>query len=42
MTSGWVSKGTVFQDIRQRAGFKTGDFVKEKLEGLPQNDSLLA
>ena len=22
-----------------RAGFKTGDFVKEKMGGLPQNDS---
>ena len=25
--------GTVFQKIRPGVGFKTGDFVKEKLEG---------
>ena len=35
MTSGWVARGTVMQAIRPGAGFKTGDFVKEKLEGLP-------
>ena len=29
-----VAKGTVFQEIRPWAGFKTGDFVKEKLGGL--------
>ena len=34
-----VAKGTVFQKIRPEAGFATGDFVKEKLEGLPWNDS---
>ena len=34
MTSGW--KGApYFQEIRPGAGFKTGDFVKEKLGGLP-------
>ena len=27
-------RGTVFQEIRPGAGFKTGDFVKEKLGGL--------
>ena len=27
--------GTIFQEIRPRAGFKTGDFVKEMLGGLP-------
>ena len=30
-----VVRGTVFQEIRPGAGFKTGDFVKEKLGGLP-------
>ena len=30
-----VARGTVFQEIRPGAGFKTGDFVKEKLGGLP-------
>ena len=30
-----VALGTVFQEIRPEAGFKTGDFVKEKLGGLP-------
>ena len=30
-----VAKGTVFQKIRPGAGFKTGDFVEEKLGGLP-------
>ena len=28
-----AAKGTVFQEIRPGAGFKTGDFVKEKLGG---------
>ena len=32
--------GAVFQDIRPGAGFKTGDFVKEKLGCLPYNKSL--
>ena len=32
MTSG-VSRDTVFQDIRPGVGFKTGDFVEEKLGG---------
>ena len=36
MASGW-QKGT--QKIRPGAGFKTGDFVQEKLRGLPYNDS---
>ena len=30
-----VSRGAVFQEIRPGAGFETGDFVKEKLGGLP-------
>ena len=30
-----VSRNTVFQEIRPRAGFETGDFVKGKLGGLP-------
>ena len=35
-----VEKDTVFQKIRLWAGFKTGDFVREKLGGgLPWNDS---
>ena len=29
----WVAKGTVFQELRMGAGFKTGEFVKEKLGG---------
>ena len=29
-----VARGIVFQEIRPGAGCKTGDFVKEKLEGL--------
>ena len=33
-TSGWQGRGTVFEEIRPGAGFKTGDFVKEKLGGL--------
>ena len=33
-----VARGIVFQEIRPGAGFKTGDFGKEKLGGLPQND----
>ena len=28
-----VARGTVFQAIRSEAGFKTGDFFKEKLGG---------
>ena len=36
-----VVMGTVFQEIRPGVGFKTGDFVKEKLGGLPYNDSFL-
>ena len=28
-----VARGTVFQEVRPGAGFKTGEFVKEKLEG---------
>ena len=34
-----VSRDTVFQEIRQGAGFETGDFVKETLGGLPSNES---
>ena len=30
-----VARGTVFQGVRPGAGFKTGDFVEEKLGGLP-------
>ena len=30
-----VAKGIVFQEIRPWAGFKTSDFVKETLGGLP-------
>ena len=29
-----VARGTVFQEVRPGAGFKTGDFVKERLGGL--------
>ena len=28
-----VARGTAFQELRPGAGFKTGDFVKEKLGG---------
>ena len=34
-----VARDTVIQDIPLGAGFKTGDFAKEKLGGLPWNDS---
>ena len=30
-----AARVTVFQEIRPGAGFKTGDFVKEMLGGLP-------
>ena len=30
-----VARGTVFQEIRPGAGFKTSDSVQEKLGGLP-------
>ena len=30
-----VARATVFQEIRPNVDFKTGDFVKEKLGGLP-------
>ena len=30
-----VARGTVFQEVRPGPGFKTDDFVKEKLGGLP-------
>ena len=40
-TSGRVSRDDVFQEIRPGAGFETGDFGKEKLNGLPYNDSRL-
>ena len=35
-----VARGNVIQEIRPGAVFKTGDFVKEKMGGLPQNHSL--
>ena len=35
-----VSRETLFREIRPGAGFEPGDFVQEKLGGLPQNDSL--
>ena len=28
-------KGTVFQEVRPKDSFKTGDFVEEKFGGLP-------
>ena len=31
-----VAKGVVLPEIRQEAGFKTGDFVKKKLGGPPK------
>ena len=37
-----VAWGGVFPEIQPRAGFKTGDFVKETLRALPYNDSPLA
>ena len=33
MTSGRVSRDTVFQGIRPGVGFEAGDFVKEKVGG---------
>ena len=30
-----VAGGTVFQEVRPGAGFRTGAFVKEKFGGLP-------
>ena len=30
-----AARDTAFQEIRPGSGSKTGDFVKEKLEGLP-------
>ena len=30
-----AARSTVFQEVRPGAGSKTGDFVKEKLGGLP-------
>ena len=41
MTSGWVARGTVFREVRPGAGFKTGDFVKEKLGGGYRRTTLL-
>ena len=35
-----VARGTVFQQIRTGVGFKTGDFVEEKLGGLQTVDRL--
>ena len=37
----WVSRDTVFQEIRPGADFETDKIVEEKLGGLPWNDSLL-
>ena len=34
-----VARGTVFRNIRPGAVSKTGDFVRETLEWLPQNDA---
>ena len=34
-----VAKATVVQEIRPGAVFKTDDFVRVKLRGLPKNDS---
>ena len=34
-----VGRGPVLQETRPGAGFKTSDFVEEKLRELPQNDS---
>ena len=30
-----VSRDSVLQEMRQGAGFETGDFINEKLRGLP-------
>ena len=30
-----TARGTVFREIRPGVGFKTGEFVEEKLGGLP-------
>ena len=35
MMSSGGARGTVFQEIQPRVGFETGDFVQEKLGGLP-------
>ena len=35
-----VSRDAAFQEIWPGAGFETGEVVKEKLGGLPYNDSL--
>ena len=32
---GGVTRDTAFQEIRPEAGFKKGDFVQEKMRGLP-------
>ena len=39
VASGWEG-APYLQEIRPGAGFKTGNFVEEKLGGPPQNDSL--
>ena len=36
-----VARSTVFQDMRAGVGFKTGDFVKEKLGGLRALERLI-
>ena len=35
-----VSRDAAFQEIWPGAGFETGEVVREKLGGLPYNDSL--
>ena len=40
VASGWEG-APYLQEIRPGAGFKTGDFVEEKLGGAPENDSPL-
>ena len=37
-----AATGTVFQELRRWAGFKTGDFVEEKLGGLHRRMNLLS
>ena len=33
-----VARAAIFQEIRPKAGFKTGDFVEKMLGGLPWED----
>ena len=39
-TDVWVARGTVNRGIRPEAAYKAGEFVEEKLGGLPWNDSV--